>query len=116
MVGVLTEAGFDSIGSVVAHGTIIHHLVSAVQTQRLSALSDPGTAVTAELSAAEFPCQTETAGIAREVSPEEEFRRGPTRLLSGLRSKQEPGWRRPSDAIELDHRRTSNDRRDPFKS
>lgn len=88
MLGVLAEAGFDGTSRVVAQRAIVHYLVGAIQAQGLSALSGPGTAAMAEVSAVEFPCLAETAGIAHRLSPEEEFRRGLMSLLVGLWSER----------------------------
>ena len=90
MLGVLAEAGFEGTGRVVAQRAIVDYLVGAIQSQHLSALSGPGTAVMAQLRDEEFPYLSQTAGIARGVSPDEEFRRGLMSVLAGLVSEWRP--------------------------
>lgn len=88
MLGVLVDAGFHGSGRVVAQRAIVHHVVGAIQAQRLSSLSGAGTASLADLPAAEFPHLAETARIARAMDPDAEFHRGLRSLLEGLRQEQ----------------------------
>lgn len=96
MLGVLADAGFHGTGRVVAQRTIVHYLVGAIQAQRLSSLPGAETASMAELPAAEFPHLTETARVARGVDPDEEFHRGLTSLMEGLRRERGSAVRAPA--------------------
>lgn len=87
MLGVLADAGFEGTSRVVAQRTIVHFLVGSIQTQRQSSLPGAGTTAMAGLSSNDYPNLVETAGIARRVSPDEEFQRGLTSLLAGLRGE-----------------------------
>ncbi|MPZ84236.1 MAG: TetR family transcriptional regulator [Actinophytocola sp.] len=81
---VLTDAGFRGVDRAIAQRTVVGFLIGALQSEYYGPLSGTGTATMARLSAEEFPTLTETAADAREIPPDEEFRRGLDIVLRGL--------------------------------
>jgi AcrR family transcriptional regulator len=82
---ILTEAGFTGAGRVIAFRALLAYLVGALTAEHLGPLSGAGTQRLARLPRDEFPHLAETAGIARGISTDEEFRGGLALLLRGLR-------------------------------
>jgi AcrR family transcriptional regulator len=91
VLGVLTEAGFTGQQRVIALRALLSYLIGSIQLEHLGPLSGSGTQVMADLPRDEFPFLTETAGQARRVPADEEFRRGLTVMLLGLRSSLASG-------------------------
>jgi len=79
MLSVLADAGFA-----VAQRALVSYLLGALQLEHLAPLSGSGTMAMASMPAAEFPRLTETARLARQVTPDREFRHGLDALLCGL--------------------------------
>jgi len=84
MLSVLTAAGVTGKQRVIAFRAIMSYVFGALQVEYFGALSGAGTAALAALSPEEFPILAETATRARNIPPEEEFRRGFDILLRGL--------------------------------
>jgi hypothetical protein len=84
VLGVLTAAGFTGEQRVVALRSLLAYLIGSIQLEHLGPLSGPGTAVMAALPGDEHPLLRETAGTARGVPAQAEFRRGLDLLLGGL--------------------------------
>lgn len=84
MLGVLTDAGFTDTGRVIAQRTLVNYLVGTIQADHLGSLAGAGTGAMTALPASEFPHLVRTARTARDVEPDEEFRRGLTILIEGL--------------------------------
>lgn len=85
LMGVLAGAGFTGTDRVVAFRTLISYLVGALSNDHLGPLSGAGTRALARLPRDQFPHLAETAGVARTLGPEDEFRRGLDVVLTGLR-------------------------------
>lgn len=83
---VLTEAGFTGPQRVVALRGLLSYLIGAVQLEHLGPLSGPGTTTMVDLPKDEYPLLAETARHARRIPAPEEFRRGLTIMLNGLRT------------------------------
>ncbi|MEO3750341.1 TetR/AcrR family transcriptional regulator C-terminal domain-containing protein [Streptomyces sp. B6B3] len=81
---ILTEAGFDGRRRVIALRSLLCYLIGAIQTEHLGPLAGSGTRTMAELPRDAFPLLAETAGDARRVGADEEFREGLDVLLRGL--------------------------------
>jgi AcrR family transcriptional regulator len=94
VLGILTRAGFDGAGRVVALRALISYVNGAIQLEHLGALSGAGTVAISKLSPADFPLMAATAGAARTVAPDEEFGGGLEILLRGLAAT------RPAEARE----------------
>jgi AcrR family transcriptional regulator len=86
MLEALTEGGHEGVDRVLAQRTLIGYLLGFLQSEHSAALSGPGTIVLSELSADDYPLLARTAGDARAVPPDEEFRRGLDIVLRGLAS------------------------------
>ncbi|NKQ57553.1 TetR/AcrR family transcriptional regulator [Amycolatopsis sp. K13G38] len=84
MLSVLTQAGITGKQRVIAFRAIMGYVFGALQVEYFSALSGAGTAALAALPPEEFPILSETAARARDIAPDEEFRRGFDILLRGL--------------------------------
>ncbi|HSK95488.1 MAG TPA: TetR/AcrR family transcriptional regulator C-terminal domain-containing protein [Euzebyales bacterium] len=84
MLAVLTEAGFVGRARVFAQRTLVSHLLGVLQHEYYGPLSGPGTAAMAALRTADYPLVVETAGLARDVPAEDEFRGGLEIVLAGL--------------------------------
>jgi AcrR family transcriptional regulator len=85
LLGILAGAGFTGAERVVAFRTVFSYLVGAFTTEHLGSLSGPGTAALARLPRTAYPFLAETAGVARHVSPDDEFAGGLAIILRGLR-------------------------------
>jgi AcrR family transcriptional regulator len=83
ILGILSGNGFAGDDLVIAFRTILAFMVGAFTTDRLSRLSDPGTA---ELAGAgdTYPRLAEFGAAAQRISPAVEFSRGLTTVLNGL--------------------------------
>ncbi len=81
---ILTEAGFDGRRRVIALRSLLCYLIGAIQTEHLGPLSGAGTEAMTELPHDAYPLLAETAGDARHVGSDEEFREGLDVLLRGL--------------------------------
>jgi AcrR family transcriptional regulator len=84
MLGILTAAGIDGERRVIALRSLLSYLVGAIQLDHLGSLSGEGTRTIANLSPDEFPHLTETAKQGRQISPEDEIRRGLMIVVTGL--------------------------------
>ncbi|MGW6844318.1 TetR/AcrR family transcriptional regulator C-terminal domain-containing protein [Streptomyces sp. NPDC054958] len=84
VLGVLTEAGIEAEGRVVALRAVIAYVIGATQLEHLGPLAGPGTIAIAALPEDEFPYMSATARDARAVTPDREFEGGLTLLLRGL--------------------------------
>jgi AcrR family transcriptional regulator len=84
VLSVLTDGGLAGLDRVIAQRTLIGHLLGFLQNEHFAALTGPGTIVMSELSPDDYPLLARTAGDARSVSPDEEFRRGLDIVLRGL--------------------------------
>jgi AcrR family transcriptional regulator len=81
---ILTEVGFTGAERVIAFRALLAYLVGALTAEHLGPLSGAGTAALARLPRTEFPHLAETAGVARGITTDEEFRGGLAFLLRGL--------------------------------
>jgi AcrR family transcriptional regulator len=84
MLGVLTEAGFAGAARAVALRGLVGYLSGALLQEHLGPLAGVGTQVMAALPAVTFPLLRETASVARDVHPDDEFAGGLAILLRGL--------------------------------
>lgn len=84
VLGVLTAAGFSGEQRVIAVRSLGAYLMGSIQLEHLGPLSGSGTAVMAALQQDGHPLLRETAGTARGVPPDDEFRLGLNVLLRGL--------------------------------
>lgn len=80
----LTSGGFTSKQRVVAQRTLLSYVLGALQNEYYSPLGGAGTAAMAALSVEEYPHLAATAAQARQLDPDEEFRRGLDVVLRGL--------------------------------
>ncbi|QVQ51194.1 TetR/AcrR family transcriptional regulator C-terminal domain-containing protein [Spiractinospora alimapuensis] len=83
---VLTEAGIHGQDRVIAFRAVLGYLCGALQVEYFGSLSGAGTAALAAVPTDEFPLLAETAAEAKDIPPDEEFRRGFAIVLRGL------GW------------------------
>ncbi|GAT68225.1 TetR/AcrR family transcriptional regulator [Planomonospora sp. ID91781] len=90
VLAILAEAGLDGPERVIALRGLLSYVIGAVQLEHLGPLSGEGTAAMAGLSPAEFPHLAETAGHARLVGADEEFRGGLAMVLRGIRAGAGP--------------------------
>ncbi len=81
---VLAGAGFTGANRVIAFRTLLSYLVGALTTEHLGPLSGPGTAVLAQLPRPDYPYLAETAGVARDITADDEFHGGLAAVLGGL--------------------------------
>jgi hypothetical protein len=84
VLAVLTEAGFAGERRVIAFRCLVSYVIGALQYQQLGSLSGPGTAALASLPPDEYPLLGETARDARQITSDEEFRRGLDLVLVGI--------------------------------
>ncbi|MCP3065113.1 TetR/AcrR family transcriptional regulator C-terminal domain-containing protein [Myxococcus sp. K38C18041901] len=84
LLALLTEGGFEDLARLIALRTLVSHVFGSVQLTHLGALSGAGTAALTELDAARYPLLRQTAGDARRLTHDEEFRHGLDVLLRGL--------------------------------
>ncbi|MET8650591.1 TetR/AcrR family transcriptional regulator C-terminal domain-containing protein [Nocardia aurea] len=82
---VLTDGGFDGSDRVIAQRAIISFLLGFLQNEHYASLRGQGTAAMAAMSTEEFPLLVRTAGEARSISVDDEFRGGVEIVLRGLR-------------------------------
>ncbi|PSL54111.1 TetR family transcriptional regulator [Saccharothrix carnea] len=80
---VLTRAGFTGEQRVIALRALLAYLIGATEIEHRGPLSGLGTEAMAAMG--EYPLLAETAGTARTITPDIEFRRGLDVVLSGLR-------------------------------
>jgi AcrR family transcriptional regulator len=90
MLGALTEGGFDGTERVIAFRTLLSYVFGAVQVEHHGPLSGTGTAALADLPTDRFPLLAATAATARQVGPDDEFRRGLALVLRGLAPESPP--------------------------
>jgi AcrR family transcriptional regulator len=81
---VLTRAGFTGTERVIALRALLGYLIGATEMEHRSPLSGLGTDTMTGLGE-RYPLLAETAGAAREITPDIEFRRGLDVVLNGLR-------------------------------
>ncbi|QGN50735.1 TetR family transcriptional regulator [Micromonospora sp. WMMC415] len=84
---ILAGAGLTGADRVVAFRTLISYLVGALSSDHLGPLSGAGTAALARLPRDDFPYLADTAGTARAIGPDDEFRGGLDVVLAGLRHR-----------------------------
>jgi AcrR family transcriptional regulator len=84
VLGVLADAGFTGRSRALAFRTVLAYVFGALQVEHLGALSGPGTEAMTRLSIDDFPLLAQTAGEARHIAPEDEFRRGFDIVVRGL--------------------------------
>jgi AcrR family transcriptional regulator len=101
MLRVLTGAGFAGEERVIALRSLLAYLIGSIQLEHLGPLAGQGTAEMAALPVDEHPLLRETAGVARGVPAQEEFRRGLDVLLRGLGS----AGPRPTEPSSTNRRR-----------
>ncbi|GAA1012767.1 TetR family transcriptional regulator [Acrocarpospora pleiomorpha] len=87
VVGILTDAGLNGRDRVIGLRCLLAYIVGAIQLEHLGPLAGPGTQAIADLPPTEFPYMSETAGHARTVNADEEFRGGLANLLRGMTSE-----------------------------
>ncbi|WP_367132671.1 TetR/AcrR family transcriptional regulator [Saccharothrix sp. HUAS TT1] len=81
---VLTRAGFTGEQRVIALRALLGYLIGATEIEHRSPLPGPGTEAMAKLGE-DYPLMAETAGVAKRIPPDVEFRLGLDVVLSGLR-------------------------------
>ncbi|MGK8501571.1 TetR/AcrR family transcriptional regulator C-terminal domain-containing protein [Nocardia asiatica] len=84
MLAVLTEGGFTGRARVIAQRTLIAFLIGYLQNMHYAPLPGRGTIAMAELPAADYPHLAQTAGQAKGMSADDEFRGGVQVVLRGL--------------------------------
>ncbi|SEG80432.1 DNA-binding transcriptional regulator, AcrR family [Thermomonospora echinospora] len=84
LLGVLTEAGFTGRGRAVALRALLAHVIGALALMHLGPLAGQGTAAMGDLPVERYPHLADTARRARQIPPDEEFRRGLDIVLCGL--------------------------------
>ncbi|MFD7654371.1 TetR/AcrR family transcriptional regulator C-terminal domain-containing protein [Actinosynnema sp. NPDC059797] len=84
VLGVLTRAGFDGAERAIALRALLGYVIGAIELEHRGPLDGPGTTAMAGLGEG-FPLLAETAGAARGIDADEEFRRGLAVVLRGLR-------------------------------
>ncbi|WP_159842789.1 TetR/AcrR family transcriptional regulator C-terminal domain-containing protein [Nocardia sp. CY41] len=85
MLAVLTEGGFTGSARVIAQRTLVAFLIGYLQNKHYAPLRGQGTIVLADLPAERYPHLAQTAGQAKTMSADEEFRGGVEIMLRGLR-------------------------------
>ena len=83
----LADGGFAGQERAIAFRALLSYVLGAVQVEHYGPLSGPGTAALARLSPTDYPFLADTAGHARRIPPDVEFRRGLAALLDGLRAR-----------------------------
>jgi AcrR family transcriptional regulator len=84
MMHALADGGFRGGERAIAFRTVLAYLLGAVQLDHYGPLAGTGTETLGKLTASDFPYLSETARSARNISSDEEFRRGLTLVLDGL--------------------------------
>ncbi|MUL80428.1 MULTISPECIES: TetR/AcrR family transcriptional regulator [unclassified Mycolicibacterium] len=84
VLGVLTAAGYDGKQRVYAFRAVLAYIFGSLQIEMLGSLTGPGTQALASLPAGDYPLLSQTAALARDIQPDEEFRRGFEILLRAL--------------------------------
>lgn len=84
MLALLTEGGFTGRARVIAQRTLVAFLIGYLQNKHYAPLPGRGTIVMAELPAADYPHLAQTAGQAKGMSADDEFRGGVEIVLRGL--------------------------------
>jgi AcrR family transcriptional regulator len=84
VLAVLTAAGFAGERRVIAFRCLVSYVIGALQYQQLGSLSGSGTDALAALPRDEYPLLGETARDARQIDPDDEFRRGLALVLAGI--------------------------------
>lgn len=84
MLAVLTEGGFTGRARVVAQRTLVAFLIGYLQNKHYAPLRGQGTIVLADLPAERYPHLAQTAGQAKDMSADDEFRGGVEIVLRGL--------------------------------
>ncbi|WP_406266486.1 TetR/AcrR family transcriptional regulator [Nocardia sp. NBC_00881] len=84
MLAVLTEGGFTGRARVIAQRTLIAFLLGFLQNEHYAPLLGRGTAAMARLSPEDYPHLAQTAGQAKGLSVDDEFRNGVQIVLRGL--------------------------------
>ncbi|WP_039801262.1 TetR/AcrR family transcriptional regulator C-terminal domain-containing protein [Nocardia araoensis] len=84
MLAVLTEGGFTGRARVIAQRTLIAFLIGYLQNKHYAPLRGQGTIVLADLPAEQYPHLAQTAGQAKGMSADDEFRGGVEIVLRGL--------------------------------
>jgi len=87
---VLTGAGFDDVGRVIALRGLTSYVIGALQLEHLGPLAGPGTVRIAALPPSEFPLMAATGQRARTVGPDDEFAGGLDLVLRGLAATLPP--------------------------
>lgn len=85
MLAVLTEGGFTGRARVIAQRTLIAFLIGYLQNKHYAPLPGQGTMALAELPPEQYPHLAQTAGQAKGMSADDEFRGGVEIVLRGLR-------------------------------
>lgn len=88
MLTVLSEAGFAGAELVIAQRTLVAFLVGHLENQHYASIGGPGTSALAQAPADAYPLMSRTAALARELPPDEEFRRGLAVVLCGLEASR----------------------------
>lgn len=81
---VLTRAGFSGEDRVIALRTLLGYLIGATELEHRGPLTGSGTAAMSGMGE-RYPLLAETAGTARHVTADVEFRRGLEVVLEGLK-------------------------------
>jgi hypothetical protein len=84
VLGVLTRAGFTGEERVIALRALLGYVIGATELEHQSPLKGLGTDAMSALGE-KYPLLAETAGVARTITADIEFRRGLDIVLSGLR-------------------------------
>ncbi|MGK8555247.1 TetR/AcrR family transcriptional regulator [Nocardia gipuzkoensis] len=85
MLAVLTEGGFTGRARVIAQRTLVAFLIGYLQNKHYAPLPGRGTIAMAQLSPEDYPHLAQTAGQAKDMSADDEFRGGLEIVLRGLR-------------------------------
>ncbi|MDH6197400.1 AcrR family transcriptional regulator [Mycobacterium frederiksbergense] len=84
VLGVLAAAGYAGKRRVYAFRALLAYIFGALEIEMLGSLTGPGTQALANMPAGEYPLLSETAALAGDIGPDEEFRRGLELLLRAL--------------------------------
>jgi AcrR family transcriptional regulator len=84
LLAALGEGGLSGRDRAIAFRAVLAYLFGAIQIEHLGSLSGAGTAALAGLPRRRYPHLAETAGHARKITPDDEFRRGLKIVLRGL--------------------------------
>lgn len=94
VLSVLAGAGFEGKDRALAFRALLAYLLGAAQVEHLGSLGGEGTLALSQLSPDEFPILSETARVARHITPDEEFTRGLSAVILGLEAACARGSRR----------------------